>query len=34
MVALENSYSANAKVITSVQSMFSDILDAVDASAS
>ncbi len=32
MVALENSYSANAKVITAVQSMFSAILDAVDAS--
>ena len=31
MVALENSYSANAKVITAVQSMFSDILAAVDA---
>lgn len=30
MVALENSYSANAKVITAVQSMFSDLLSAVD----
>ncbi len=30
MVALENSYSANAKVITAVQSMFSSLLSAVD----
>ena len=31
MVALENSYSANAKVITAVQTMFTAILAAVDA---
>ena len=30
MVALENSYGANAKVISAVQTMFSSILDAVD----
>ena len=30
MVALENSYGANAKVIDAVQTMFSSILDAVD----
>ena len=32
MVALENSYSANAKVISAVQTMFSSILNAVDPS--
>ena len=31
MVALENSYSANAKVITAVQTMFTALLSAVDA---
>ncbi len=31
MVALQNSYEANAKVVTAVQSMYADILAAVDA---
>ncbi len=31
MTALENSYTANAKVIEAVQSMYTDLLDAVDA---
>ena len=30
MTSLQNSYSANAKVIAAVQSMFGDLLDAVD----
>ena len=32
MTALENSYTANAKVIAAVQAMYTDLLDAVDAS--